>query len=54
MAERLRSAGFEPSVARRSVSGNEYWAVSVPSGNDMAAAILRLKDAGFEAFPVIE
>jgi hypothetical protein len=51
-AERLRSAGFSPSLNRRSVNGNEYWVVQVSAGQDMNNTILRLKDAGFESFPV--
>jgi tetratricopeptide (TPR) repeat protein len=51
-AERLRAAGFSPFIAKRSVSGNEYWAVQVPAGGDLNAAILRLKNSGFESFPV--
>jgi hypothetical protein len=52
MAERLRNAGFSPSVGRRSVNGTGYWAVTVEPGQDMGQTILRLKDAGFESFPV--
>ncbi|GHU55442.1 hypothetical protein FACS189442_3030 [Spirochaetia bacterium] len=52
MAERLRAAGFTPVISCRSVNGAEYWAVSVNAGPDMAATILRLKNAGFESFPL--
>jgi hypothetical protein len=52
MAERLRSAGFQPALSRRNVKGTEYWAVTVEPGRDMRQTILRLKDAGFESFPV--
>jgi len=52
LAERLKKAGFEILISRRQVNGNEYWAVYVPYGNDMNAAIMKLKDAGFESFPV--
>ena len=52
MGENLKKAGFEPRITRRSVNGNEYWAVSVGAGRDMNATIMKLKDAGFEAFPV--
>jgi hypothetical protein len=52
MAERLKAAGFTPLVSRRTVNGAEYWAVSVSAGSDMTAAIMRLKNAGFESFPV--
>ncbi|GHV55070.1 hypothetical protein AGMMS49579_17000 [Spirochaetia bacterium] len=52
MAERLRTAGFIPIISRRSVNSTEYWAVCVSAGSDMAATILRLKNAGFESFPL--
>ncbi|MDR1900255.1 MAG: SPOR domain-containing protein [Treponema sp.] len=52
MAERLRNAGFAPSVGRRAVNGTDYWAVTVEPGQDMQGTVLRLKDAGFESFPV--
>ncbi|MDR2743399.1 MAG: SPOR domain-containing protein [Treponema sp.] len=52
LAERLRKAGFTPLITRRRVNGTEYWAVGVSPGENMHDVILRLKDAGFEAFPV--
>ncbi|GHT70295.1 hypothetical protein FACS1894110_21590 [Spirochaetia bacterium] len=52
MAERLKVAGFTPVISRRSVNGADYWAVCVSAGSDMAATILRLKNAGFESFPL--
>jgi hypothetical protein len=51
-AERLRAAGFSPAVTQRRVNGTDYWAVSVPPEQDMGRTILRLKDAGYESFPV--
>jgi hypothetical protein len=53
MADRLKKAGFTPLVSRRAVNGVPYFAVSVnaPPGG-VNAMILRLKDSGFEAFPV--
>jgi hypothetical protein len=51
-AERLQGAGFTPAVSKRRVNGTDYWAVNVPPGQDMGQTILRLKDAGFESFPV--
>jgi hypothetical protein len=51
-AGRLQAAGFAPALSRRRVNGTDYWAVSVPPGQDMSQTILRLKDAGFESFPV--
>jgi tetratricopeptide (TPR) repeat protein len=52
MAERLRNAGFSPALHLRRVNDREYWAVSVPPGPDTQQTIMRLKDAGFESFPV--
>ncbi|MDR1106100.1 MAG: SPOR domain-containing protein [Treponema sp.] len=52
MTGRLEDAGFLPAVVRRTVNGNEYWAVNVPAGSDENETIRRLKDAGFDAFPV--
>jgi hypothetical protein len=51
-AERLRSKDFSPSIIERTVNGNRYWAVTIAPGNDYNHLILRLKDAGFESFPV--
>ncbi|MDR2070436.1 MAG: hypothetical protein LBP81_03325 [Treponema sp.] len=52
MAERLKKAGFTPLITRRLVNGKEYWAVGVSPGENMNDTILKLKDAGFESFPV--
>ncbi|MDR2052032.1 MAG: tetratricopeptide repeat protein [Treponema sp.] len=52
MADRLEKAGFAPLVSRRTVNGVPYFAVSVNAAGDVNAMILRLKDSGFEAFPV--
>jgi cell division protein FtsN len=51
-AEQLKTAGFSPHIARRSVNAAEYWAVGVSPGQNMSQTISRLKDAGFESFPV--
>jgi hypothetical protein len=52
MAERLRTAGFLAGITIRQVNGNNYWVVGVPPGDNMNTTIIRLKDAGFESFPV--
>ncbi|MDR3167710.1 MAG: SPOR domain-containing protein, partial [Treponema sp.] len=52
MVERLTRAGFQAAIARRGIQGTDYWAVSVPAGNDMGRTIIQLRDAGFESFPV--
>jgi hypothetical protein len=52
LAERLRSAGFSPLVTKKTVNGQEHWAVGVLPGADPSRTILLLKDKGFESFPV--
>jgi hypothetical protein len=54
LTERLNRAGFQPDIVRREVKGAGYWAVIVPAGNDMGRTIIRLKDAGFESFPIFQ
>ncbi|MDR2304842.1 MAG: SPOR domain-containing protein [Treponema sp.] len=51
-AARLAEKGFTAELNRRTVNGNEYWAVQVKAGQDANRMILRLKEAGFESFPV--
>ncbi|MDR1178370.1 MAG: SPOR domain-containing protein [Spirochaetaceae bacterium] len=53
-AEKLRAKDFEPSIIERTVNGNQYWAVTIEPGSDYNHTILRLKDAGFESFPVFQ
>ena len=50
--EQLGKAGFESRIFPRQLNGKDSWAVCVPYVNDMNAAIKKLKDAGFESFPV--
>ena len=52
MADRITKSGFAPQISRRQVNGNNFWAVSVPPGTDMNVTIKKLKDAGFDSFPV--
>ncbi|MDR2404153.1 MAG: SPOR domain-containing protein [Spirochaetaceae bacterium] len=52
MAERLKAAGFVPAVTRRTMGDMVYWAVQIDPGQDLNAAIMGLKNAGFESFPV--
>jgi hypothetical protein len=53
MADRLKKTGFTPFVSRRTVHGFPYFAVSVNASPDgVNAMILRLKNSGFDAFPV--
>lgn len=52
MVERLRRAGFESQIRTRVVNGNNHWAVTVQGGNDAGAMMKKLKEAGFDSFPV--
>ncbi|WP_010263227.1 SPOR domain-containing protein [Treponema primitia] len=52
MVSRLASRGFTASVSQKLVNGVTYWAVTLPPGENSNQTILRLKDAGFESFPV--
>ncbi|MDR3139335.1 MAG: SPOR domain-containing protein [Treponema sp.] len=52
MAERLKAAGFEARLARRVLEETVYWAVNVSPGPDINQTIRKLKEEGFESFPV--
>jgi hypothetical protein len=54
MVERLKKAGFDAGLRRRTVKGAAYWAAAVAPGPDMNGTIRLLKEAGFESFPVYE
>jgi hypothetical protein len=49
---RLAAKGFAATISQKLVNGVSYWAVSVAPGEDSNQTIMRLKDAGFESFPV--
>ena len=51
-SESLRKAGFTASIFRKLVNGAEYWAVTVPAGQDQRKTTADLKKAGFDSFPV--
>jgi len=51
-AERLQKAGFIPMIETRVINGSNYWAVIVSGGADLNATIRKLKEAGFESFPI--
>jgi tetratricopeptide (TPR) repeat protein len=51
-ADQISRAGFQPQITQRQVSGRNHWAVGVNGGSDTNAMIRRLRDAGFEAFPL--
>jgi tetratricopeptide (TPR) repeat protein len=52
MVSRLASRGFTAELSHKPVNGVTYWVVTVPPGEDSGHTIMRLKDAGFESFPV--
>ncbi|MDR2491722.1 MAG: hypothetical protein LBD20_10015 [Spirochaetaceae bacterium] len=49
----LKTKGFEANVILRQVGGNEYWTVIVPSGSNLNETAHKLKEAGFEALPLL-
>ena len=52
VADRLTKAGFAPWLQQRLINGSNFWAVVVSGGRDSGAVTKKLKDAGFESFPV--
>ena len=52
LADKLKKAGFAAQINRRAANSGDFWAVYVPYGKDMNAEIMKLKNAGFESFPV--
>jgi hypothetical protein len=52
MVSRLASRGFTAEVSQKLVNGAAYWTVSIPAGENANQTMLKLKDAGFESFPV--
>jgi cell division septation protein DedD len=51
-SDALRGAGFTALISRKQVNGAEYWAVTVPAGQDQRKTTADLKKAGFDSFPV--
>jgi tetratricopeptide (TPR) repeat protein len=52
LSEKINKAGFQTIVQTKPQNNATYWVVYVPYGSDMNAMIKRLKDAGFDSFPV--
>jgi len=52
LVKRLKAKGFSGKIGRRTVHGESFWAVTVDPGKDADGMIMKLKDAGFEAFPL--
>jgi cell division protein FtsN len=51
-ASRLTKKGFAAEIAERNVGGKTYFAVLVPVTGDSNTMVIRLKEAGFESFPL--
>jgi hypothetical protein len=51
-ANRLRQAGFTPTIEERTIGENQMWAVTVPVGADQNRTLRELQSKGFEAFPL--
>ena len=51
-ANRLRQAGFIPTIEERIIGENQMWAVTVPPGADINGTLKELQEKGFEAFPL--
>jgi len=52
LSDKINKAGFQSVVQTRQQNGGSYWVVYVSAGSDTNAMIKKLKDAGFESFPV--
>jgi tetratricopeptide (TPR) repeat protein len=52
LSEKINKAGFLSQVQTKPQNNVNYWVVYVPPGSDINATIKKLKDAGFESFPV--
>jgi len=50
--EKLKGAGFSPTIERRIVNNSEMWVVTVPAGNNQTQTVNALRAAGFDSFPV--
>jgi hypothetical protein len=55
MLRRLADAGFEfTTIVKRETNGKTYWAVCVLPSTNINTTIARLKEKGFESFPVLQ
>ncbi|MCX7948960.1 MAG: SPOR domain-containing protein [Treponemataceae bacterium] len=54
LQNKLQSKGFPTAtIILRTIQNVPYWSVVIPAGQeDVSAVVLKLKDAGYEAFPV--
>ena len=51
-SDKINKAGFQSIVQMKPQNGITYWVVYIPYASEMNAMIKKLKDAGFESFPV--
>ncbi len=54
LIDRLAAKGFSAEKIRKATGGKELWIVAVKPGTSSYETSMRLKDAGFESFPVFE
>jgi len=52
MIDSLQKKGFKAELGKRTVHNTQYWIVTVPGGTNYNNTIMKLKDSGFEAFPL--
>jgi len=52
LSEKINKAGFQSVVQTKPQNNATYWVVYVPYSSDMNSMIKKLKDAGFDSFPV--
>jgi len=52
LSEKLNKSGFQNIIQTKPQNNSTYWVVYVPYSSDMNGMIKKLKDAGFDSFPV--
>jgi cell division septation protein DedD len=52
LVKELGKKGFPASIVRKDRGGRTIWSVIIQAGADADALLLRLKDAGYEAYPI--
>ena len=50
--EKLKNAGFSPTLEKRIVNNSEIWAVTVPAGANQTQTVNALRTVGFDSFPI--
>jgi cell division septation protein DedD len=54
LAAELKGKGFKPVITEKKAEGKSFWAVSVPVSGSASDLATRLKDAGYETYPIFE